>query len=86
MHEPGDNTRLAVLQEGAVLDEMSMPDGELRFASCGALSELEAAVNRAASDLGSSSRGRQRLFKLTKLLAQRLRNTSSQRVKALQKQ
>jgi CRP/FNR family transcriptional regulator, cyclic AMP receptor protein len=87
--EPVENTRLAVLKEGAVLGEMSMLDGEPRYASCWALSEVEAAVlSRAA--VGGLIRtqpavGAKLLVKLTQLLAQRLRNTSSQLVKALQK-
>jgi CRP-like cAMP-binding protein len=88
--EPGDNTRLAVLKEGAVLGEMSMLDGEPRYASCWALSEVEAAVlSRAAVGLLISSNpavGAKLLVKLTQLLAQRLRNTSNQLVKALRKQ
>jgi len=87
--EPGENTRLAVLREGAVLGEMSMFDGEPRYASCWALSEVEAAVlDRAAvaklitvhPEIGAKL-----LVKLTQLLAQRLRNTSSQLVKTLRK-
>ena len=35
--EPGDITRLAVLKDGAVIGEMSMLDGEPRYASCWAL-------------------------------------------------
>lgn len=86
--EPGDNTRLAVLKEGAVVGEMSMLDGEPRYASCWALSEVEAAVlSRAAVGRLISAHpavGAKLLVKLTQLLAQRLRNTSSQLVKALQ--
>ena len=83
----GDNTRLAVLRPGAVLGEMSMFDGEPRYASCWALSEVEAAVLdrsgvarliQARPDIGAKL-----LVKLTQLLAQRLRNTSSQLVKVL---
>ena len=87
--EPGDTTRLAVLKEGAVLGEMSMLDGEPRYASCWALSEVEAAVlTRAAVARLISAHpgvGAKLLVKLTQLLAQRLRNTSSQLVKVLQK-
>ena len=87
--EPGDNTRLAVLREGAVLGEMSMFDGEPRYASCWALSEVEAAVlDRAAVArlIGSQPEvGAKLLVKLTQLLAQRLRNTSSQLVKVLRR-
>jgi CRP/FNR family cyclic AMP-dependent transcriptional regulator len=82
-------TRLAVIKEGAVIGEMSMLDGEPRYASCRALSEVEAAV----LTRGAVSRliekhpavGAKLLVKLTQLLAQRLRNTSSKLVKALQK-
>ena len=86
----GDNTRLAVLRTGSVLGEMSMFDGEPRYASCWALSEVEAAVLdraavarliRARPDIGAKL-----LVKLTQLLAQRLRNTSSQLVKVLRRQ
>lgn len=87
--EPGNTTRLAVLKEGAVLGEMSMLDGEPRYASCWALSEVEAAVlTRAAVARLISSHptiGAKLLVKLTQLLAQRLRNTSNQLVKVLQK-
>ena len=87
--EPGDTTRLAVLKEGAVIGEMSMLDGEPRYASCWALSEVEAAVltRSAVARLISAHPGvgAKLLVKLTQLLAQRLRNTSSQLVKVLQK-
>ena len=83
----GDNTRLAVLRPGAVLGEMSMFDGEPRYASCWALSEVEAAVlDRAGVARLIHARpdiGAKLLVKLTQLLAQRLRNTSSQLVKVL---
>jgi len=85
---PGDITRLAVLKEGAVIGEMSMLDGEPRYASCWALSEVEAGVlTRVAVGRLISSHpavGAKLLVKLTQLLAQRLRNTSSQLVKLLQ--
>ena len=87
--ERGDNTRLAVLRPGAVLGEMSMFDGEPRYASCWALSEVEAAVlDRAAVARLIKARpdiGAKLLVKLTQLLAQRLRNTSTQLVKVLQR-
>lgn len=88
--ERGDNTRIAVLRTGAVLGEMSMLDGEPRFASVWALSEVEAAVMnrqtvarliRARPDVGAKL-----LVKITQVLAQRLRNTSSQLIKILRKQ
>ena len=86
-HERGDNTRLAVLRPGTVLGEMSMFDGEPRYASCWALSEVEAAVlDRAAVARLIKARpdiGAKLLVKLTQLLAQRLRNTSAQLVRVL---
>ena len=85
----GDNTRLGVLRTGSVLGEMSMFDGEPRYASCWALSEVEAAVlDRAAVARLIKARpeiGAKLLVKLTQLLAQRLRNTSSQLVKVLRR-
>jgi CRP/FNR family cyclic AMP-dependent transcriptional regulator len=87
--DPADITRLAVLKEGAVIGEMSMLDGEPRYASCWALSEVEAAVltRLSVGRLISAhpAVGAKLLVKLTQLLAQRLRNTSSQLVKVLQK-
>lgn len=86
----GDNTRLAVLRTGSVLGEMSMFDGEPRYASCWALSEVQAAVlDRTAVARLIRSRpdiGAKLLVKLTQLLAQRLRNTSNQLVKVLRRQ
>jgi len=88
--ERGDNTRLAVVRPGAVLGEMSMFDGEPRYASCWALSEVEAAVlDRAAVARLIKARpdiGAKLLVKLTQLLSQRLRNTSAQLVKLLRQQ
>lgn len=85
----GEVTRLAVLKEGATLGEMSMLDGEPRYASCWALSEVEAAVlSRSAVGRLITAHpgvGAKLLVKLTQLLAQRLRNTSSQLVKTIQK-
>lgn len=83
-----DTTRLAVIKEGAVIGEMSMLDGEPRYASCWALSQVDAAVlsRGAVSQLIAThpAVAAKLLVKLTQLLAQRLRNTSSQLVKALQ--
>ncbi|MBI5275137.1 MAG: Crp/Fnr family transcriptional regulator [Burkholderiales bacterium] len=82
-------TRLAVVREGAVLGEMSMIDGEPRYASCWALSDVEAGVlsRSAVARLIAThpAIGAKLLVKLTQLLAQRLRNTSNQLVKALRK-
>lgn len=87
--EAGEVTRLAVLKEGATLGEMSMLDGEPRYASCWALCDVEAAVlSRSAVGRLITAHpgvGAKLLVKLTQLLAQRLRNTSSQLVKAIQK-
>jgi CRP/FNR family transcriptional regulator, cyclic AMP receptor protein len=87
--DPDQMTRLAVLKQGAVLGEMSMLDGEPRYASCWAVSEVEAAVlTRAAVSRLINEQpavGAKLLVKLTQLLAQRLRNTSNQLVKVLRK-
>ena len=88
--ERGDNTRLAVLRPGTVLGEMSMFDGEPRYASCWALSEVEAAaLDRVAVERLVKMRpdiGAKLLVKLTQLLAQRLRNISVQLVKVLHRE
>ena len=85
---PG-NTRLAVLREGAALGEMSMLDGEPRYASVWALSEVECGIlSRVAVGRLISAHpavGAKLLVKLTQLLAQRLRNISTQLVKMLQR-
>lgn len=85
--DPTGTTRLAVIKEGAVIGEMSMLDGEPRYASCRALSQVDAAVlSRAAVGGLIASHpavAAKLMVKLTQLLAQRLRNTSSQLVKAL---
>ena len=84
------STRLAVVRAGAVLGEMSMFDGEPRYASCWALSEVEAAVIDRAGVArliqAEPAVGAKLLVKLTQLLAQRLRNTSSQLVRVLRQQ
>lgn len=82
-----DTTRLAVLKQGAVIGEMSMLDTEPRYASCWALSEVDAAVlSRPAISVLIASHpavAAKLMVKLTQLLAQRLRNTANQLVKAL---
>lgn len=84
-----ETTRLAVLRPGAVVGEMSMLDGEPRYASCWALSEVEVAIltRPALAELINSHPGvgAKLLVKLTQLLAQRLRNISSQLVRQLQR-
>ena len=83
-------SRLGVIKEGASLGEMSMFDRELRYATCTAIDAVEAALlSRAA--IGQLIRrhpgiGAKLLVKITQLLARRLRNTSNQVVKLLQKQ
>ena len=87
--ESGPLTRLAVVKEGAVIGEMSMLDGEPRYASCRALSQVEAAVlsrsSVSALIVSHPAVGAKLLVKLTQLLAQRLRNTSNKLVKEIQK-
>ena len=85
--EPGSVTRLAVLKDGASLGEMSMLDGEPRYASCIALTEVEAAVlarsGVARLIVTQPAVGAKLLVKITQLLAQRLRNTSNQVIRLL---
>ena len=82
----GAPSRLAVIKSGASVGEMSMLDGEPRFATCAALEEVEAgvltrlAIGQLIHDYPAV--GAKLLVKLTQLLAQRLRNTSNQLVKA----
>ena len=86
---PEHMTRLAVLKAGAAVGEMSMLDGEPRYASCVALSDVEAAVltrgavARLITD--QPAVGAKLLVKITQMLAQRLRNTSNQLVRHLQR-
>ena len=85
--DPGETARLAVLRPGAVIGEMSMLDGEPRYASCWALGEVEMAILTRAALAGLINDhpgvGAKLLVKLTQLLAQRLRNTSNQLVRQL---
>ena len=73
--------------QGAVLGEMSMLDGEPRFASCWALGDVEAAVltreGVARLIAEQPGVGAKLLVKITQLLAQRLRNTSHQLMRHL---
>ena len=82
----GAPSRLAVIKSGASVGEMSMLDGEPRFATCAALEEVEAGVlTRLAIERlirEHPAVGAKLLVKLTQTLAQRLRNTSNQLVKA----
>jgi CRP/FNR family cyclic AMP-dependent transcriptional regulator len=82
-----ENARVAVLRPGAVVGEMSMLDGEPRYASCWALGEVEAAVLGRPGVAGlirdHPAVGAKLLVKITQLLAQRLRNTSNQLLRLL---
>ncbi len=86
--DPSATTRLAVIRPGAVIGEMSMLDGEPRYATCTAIDEVEAAVLTRAAVAGLIADhppvAAKLLVKITQLLAQRLRNTSNQLVKKLQ--
>lgn len=86
--ETGVQTRLAVIQVGAAVGEMSMLDGSPRNATCTAITPVECAVLTRATiaDLiqNHPAIGAKLLVKLTQLLAQRLRNTSNQVVKLVQ--
>ena len=82
-------SRVAVLQRGAAIGEMSMLDGGLRFATATAIEPVEAGI-LGSHAIGLLIRdhpavGAKLLVKITQLMAQRLRNISNQLVKALQK-
>lgn len=87
--ESGEVSRLAVIKQGAAVGEMSMLDAAPRYATCTALEDVQAGVlpraviARLIQD--HPAIGAKLLVKLTQLLAQRLRNTSTQLVKLLQK-
>ena len=82
-------SRIAVIQRGAAVGDMSMLDSEPRYASCTAIEAVEAGVlGRHAIALlirDHPAVGAKVLVKITQLMAQRLRNTSNQLVKLLQK-
>jgi len=82
-------SRVAVLQRGAAIGEMSMLDNGLRYATCTAIEAVEAGVlGRHAIGLlirDHPGAGAKLLVKITQLMAQRLRNVSDQLVKLLQK-
>ena len=82
-------SRVAVLQRGAAIGEMSMLDGGLRYTTCTAIDAVEAGV-LGSHAIGLLIRdhpgvGAKLLVKITQLMAQRLRNISNQLVKSLQK-
>lgn len=86
--ESGQVSRLAVIKQGAAVGEMSMLDAAPRYATCTAIEDVQAGVlpraviARLIQD--HPAIGAKLLVKLTQLLAQRLRNTSTQLVKLLQ--
>jgi CRP-like cAMP-binding protein len=73
-------SRIAVVQAGHALGEMSMLDGEPRFASCVSVESTRFAVlTRRSLSIVIRDRpglGAKILVKLVHILAQRLRNTS----------
>ena len=82
-------SRVAVLQRGAAIGEMSMLDSGLRYTTCTAIEAVEAGV-LGSHAIGLLIRdhpgvGAKLLVKITQLMAQRLRNISNQLVKMLQK-
>ena len=83
------HSRIAVIRRGASLGEMSMLDSEPRYASCTAIEAVEAGIlgRRAIALLirDHPGVGAKLLVKLTQMMAQRLRNSSNQLVKLLQK-
>ncbi len=87
--ESGEVSRLAVIKQGVAVGEMSMLDAAPRYATCIAIEDVQAGVltraviARLIQD--HPAIGAKLLVKLTQLLAQRLRNTSNQLVKLLQK-
>ena len=85
----GETSRLAVIKEGTSVGEMSMLDGAPRNASCVAIEDVQAGVLTRAVIARLIQEhpaiGAKLLVKLTQLLAQRLRNSSNQLVKLLQK-
>ena len=82
-------SRIGVIRCGASIGEMSMLDSEPRYATCTAIEAVEAGVlgRREIALLirDHPGVGAKLLVKITQLMAQRLRNTSNQLVKLLQK-
>ena len=79
--------RIAVARPGQTLGEMSMVDGQRRFASCMAQTECRVAVLTRAALLALLTRepvlGNKVLLKLVSLLSDRLRETSAHLVNCL---
>ena len=87
--KPMTTSRIAVIQCGASLGEMSMLDSEPRYASCIAIEAVEAGVlgrhEIALLIRDHPAVGAKLLVKITQLMAQRLRNTTNHLVRLLQK-
>lgn len=85
----GEPSRLSVIRTGATVGEMSMLDGEPRYATCTALEPVEAGVltRNAIAQLirEQPAVGAKLLLRINQQLAQRLRNTSTHLVKLLQR-
>lgn len=83
------SSRVAVIQRGAAVGEMSMLDNEPRYASCTAIEPVEAGVlgrhEIALLIRDHPGVGAKLLVKITQLMAQRLRNTSNHLVRLLRK-
>ena len=86
---PAAVSRVAVVRSGAAVGDMSMLDSEPRYATCTALEAVEAGVwgrhEIALLIRDHPGVGAKLLVKITQMMAQRLRNTSNQLVKLLQK-
>lgn len=84
----GEEQRIALVGSGHALGEMSMVDGEPRFASCRAVGDTRIAIlTRAKLEvmLDSEPRlGARILMKMVQTLSQRLRTTSAKLVSFLQ--
>ncbi len=84
------HSRVAVVQRGAVIGEMSMLDSEPRYSSCTAIDAVEAAAlgrhEVALLIREHPGVGAKLLVKITQLMAQRLRNSSNQVIRLLQQQ
>lgn len=87
-NDEGKLSRLAVIAQGTAVGEMSMLDAAPRNATCRAIEDVEAGLLTrtmiAHLIQDHPAIGAKLLVKLTQLLAQRLRNTSSRLVKLLQ--
>lgn len=86
--QEGHPSRIAVVEAGHALGEMSMMDGEPRFSSCIALESTKFAVLTRESLTqvikAEPYLGAKIMLKLVHMLSQRLRNTSRQLVKIME--